>query len=273
MGIYERPVSRTIRGRAERPERISVWWGSRLLHADVDDKGNFYLGGFGRDRERIDLHYGLDAEIRRDLVLKGVAIGSQDVVLPLYPTGNVAVHCRDAAGNAVDRALIVIRNKETTGGVWKEDPRGRYVITKVPAGSYEAWAWRPGYAEVGPVACVVREGELTELAFRFGKPWATVSVRAVDVDGTPLDSPQVFVLKPSREEWVQLIGEHVADAMPWGSYPQRYMTMSDGRCCPKQRTPLRGGGTSEPGCVHEAASKPFGIWTRFFVSTGSEGVD
>jgi hypothetical protein len=212
--------SRTITCRAERPVEIDWTW------QDTREDGAIELGGFGDEESALDIRYRPESDIARMCVLEDVAIGSHDVMLPLYPTGDLLVRCTDPEGYAVPRACIAVEGDGFKGSAWKEDPRAELLVRDVPAGDCNVWVLALGRTEAGPLSCTILPGRTTMIDVRLGRPLALLAVHLELVDGRALEACEVVMLDPVRGSQVQIVAERFWEM---GVAPA-FVTGSDGRC-------------------------------------------
>jgi hypothetical protein len=194
---------------------------------DEREPGFIEMSGFDSEARTTDIRYRPEADIARECLLKGVEIGSRDVVLPLYPTGDLLVRCTDEEGRALTRACIAMEGDGFAGSTWKEDPRGELLVRDVPVGAGKVWVLVWERPELGPFDSLIRPGERTVLDARTEVPFATLAVHLELVDGQPLNACQVILLDDSEESVIRLVGERFLGE--WDA-PPRFTTGSDGRC-------------------------------------------
>jgi hypothetical protein len=221
LRLRPKPRSRTITGRPEHPVRLSFLEPG----GDSDESGAFELV-FDESTTRTDIRYRPNAEISRECVVRDVAVGSQDVILPLYPTGDLLICCTDEAGRALPRACVAVHGRGFRGATWKEDPKGEMLIRSVPAGDCDIWVQAWGRAHVGPLACSLRQGESTRVEARFDPPLAVLALRVETIDGRPLEDCRLLLLDAARDSVIGFIPEQFLNS-PEGQ--PIVTTLSDGR--------------------------------------------
>jgi hypothetical protein len=162
--------------------------------ANVDERtGLITLSGFADDADIVDISYRPRAAFSRRCSVSRIPVGSRDVPLPLYEVGDLVVNAMTADG-PLPGALLTVAGADFSGTVWREDPRGCFVLKDVPAGQCNLSVFALGWARSEPQGAVVSAGASTNVSVRMGEPLPIVAVRLRSDDGDPLEGSRIVVL-------------------------------------------------------------------------------